>query len=104
MRRHGITGRRRAWNREAGIIPGSTGNRFKRIPVKRVTVSHDITIIPGHCIMIIPGHCIIIIPGHCIMIIPGHCIIIIPGHCLFWFHTMRLLGVGIMYPVETALM
>ena len=38
------------------------------------------------------------------MIIPGHCIIIIPGHCLFWFHTMRLVGIGIVNPMETALM
>ena len=87
MGRHSFTGRRSTWNREVGIVPRSTGNRFKRIPRKQVTVSHDI-----------------IIPGHCIMGIPGHCTIIIPGHCLFWLHTMRLVGIGIVYPVETALM
>ena len=53
----------------------------------RITVLHDI-----------------IIPGHCIMIIPGHCVIINPGHCLSWLYTMRLVGMGIVYPVETALM
>ena len=53
----------------------------------RITVLHDI-----------------IIPGHCIMIIPGHCIIISPGHCLSWLYTMRLVGIGIVYPVEKAFM
>ena len=87
MHRHRITGRRSTWNREVGIVSGSTGNRRKRIPGKRVTVFHNI-----------------IIPGHCIMVILGHCITFIPGHCLLWFHTMRLVGIGIVYPVETTLM
>ena len=53
----------------------------------RITVLHDI-----------------IIPGHCIMIIPGHCVIIIPGHCLSGRYTRWLVGMRIVYPVETAFM
>ena len=82
MQTHSITRRRSTGNWEAGIIPGSTGNRVKSIPGNQVTAFYGV------------------IPGH--YIIPGHCII--PGRCLFWFHAMRLVGIGIMDPMQTALM
>ena len=42
------------------------------------------------------------IPGNRVTVL--HCVIIIPGHCFSWFHAMKLVGVGIMDPMETTLM
>ena len=84
---HIFAWRRSTWEREVRVIPRSTGNCFKRPARTRITVLHDI-----------------IIPGHCIMIIPGHCVIITPGHCLSGRYTRRLVGMRIVYPVETAFM
>ena len=58
------------------------------------------------------GNCIIgIVPirtGNGVKGIPGNRVtvfhVIIPGHCFSWFHAMRLVGVGIMDPMETTLM
>ena len=38
------------------------------------------------------------IPGNRVTVF--HCTIIIPGHCCFGFHAMRLVGIGIMDPME----
>ena len=74
-----LRGEESTWEREVRVIPRSTGNCFKRLVRTRTTVLHDI-------------------------IIPGHCIIITPGHCLSGRYTRWLVGMRIVYPVETAFM
>ena len=67
-----------------------------RITGRRSTGSSIAGIIPGST-----GNGVKGIPGNRVTVL--HCVII-PGHCFSWFHAMRLVGVGIMDPMETTLM
>ena len=60
-----LTRSRSTRKREAGIIPGSTGNRTKRRSRTRITVAHCIGI-PGHCMVVIPGHCVNVFLCNCL--------------------------------------